>query len=59
MTGLCARSISRAARERMLAVRDQLTRQGIGEAASLQIFKMTLAGRLLDDNGREEPAPGN
>ena len=46
-------------RERMLAVRDHLTRQGIGETAGLQIFEVTLAGRLLDASGSEEPAPGS
>ena len=53
------RGMSSKHRERMLAVRDHLTRQGIGEAASLQIFEVTLAGRLLDANGRAEPAPGS
>ena len=45
------RGMSGKHREGMLAVRDHLTREGIGEAARLQMFEVTLAGRLLDASG--------
>jgi hypothetical protein len=42
------RGMSQKHRERLLAVRKHLEEQGIEEAAKLQIYEVTLAGRLLN-----------
>jgi hypothetical protein len=41
------RGISQELGDRLFTVRRHLTDQGIGEASQLQVYEVTLAGRLL------------
>jgi hypothetical protein len=45
------RGVSQELRDRMFTVRRHLTDQGIDEASQLQVYEVTLAGRLLPVNG--------
>ena len=45
------RGVSQEFRDRLFTVRRHLTGQGIGEASQLQVYEVTLAGRLLPANG--------
>jgi hypothetical protein len=52
------RGMSQKHRERLLAVRKHLEEHGIEEAAKLQIYEVTLAGRLLNASASVLRAPG-
>ena len=45
------RGVSQELRDRLLTVGRHLTDQGIDEASQLQVYEVTLAGRLLPANG--------
>ena len=45
------RGVSQEHRDRLLTIRKHLTDQGIDEASQLQVYEVTLAGRLLPANG--------
>jgi hypothetical protein len=43
--------MSQELRDRLFTARTHLTDQGIDEASQLQVYEVTLAGRLLPANG--------
>ena len=45
------RGVSQELRDRLFTVRRHLTDQGIDEALQLQVYEVTLAGRLVPANG--------
>ena len=45
------RGVSQELRDRLFTVRRHLTDQGIDEASQLQVYEVTLAGRLLPATG--------